>query len=760
MISLDKCNRLLDEGFSLLTVGENKVPNFTWGKNQDVALSKEDFKKRYEYKGGIQKKDGSQLPPTTNVGIITGFDYLECIDVDLKVFSTAKERLDFWNEYLSYLKDSILDFDDKFVIYKTQSNGFHILYKSKRCDKNTKIAKLKGHKEAVIETRGLGGYIFVYENNETNKTYKDVQFISDEDRTILWDISKAYDHVVEPPVKKYKTKKFESTGLTPWEDFNQKNSVLDVISDDFKIVKQLKDRYVIKRHGAKSTHSGYVFKDNGCLFLHSTGLSEIYPIEQQIDASTAYCYKYHNKDFSASAKDLYQQGFGDRIKPDPIIEKEEVIIKEYDLNFPIDVFPDKIQKYLSLCNQTLNSSIDYMGCSLLFVLSIITGNSMVIEVKKGWIETANLWLVLVGKAGIGKTPSINNIVFPLMKQNTREIKKFIKDSAKYEAYRNLDKVDQELSEEVKKPNKTQFIVNDVTMEALIDLHGENKNGIGILRDELAGWFKDMNRYSQGSDLEHWLSSWSGKEINMNRKTAKSSFVERAFIPVLGGIQPDIMDTIYTSENKENGFVDRMLFSFPDLEVEKYNEREMNQEYLDWYHDYIMAMYEVIRGIIKYNSEDQIEPIKCSFSKEAKKEWVRIFNNISEQQNSDIENEYMKSMLPKQKSYIPRFALLLQVLDSYDDETHQTLTNVISKKNILGAEKLSNYFIAMSKKIKVNSIETKDLVKIIDKNSDKSTFDQFKEIYRRNPNINKSKLSDKLGVSRQMIYKYIEKIEQE
>lgn len=758
MISLDKCNRLLDEGFSLLTVGENKVPNFTWGKNQDVALSKNEFKKRYDYNGGIVKKDGDTIPPTTNIGIITGFDYLECIDVDLKVFSTAKERLDFWNEYLSYLKDSILDFQDKFVIYKTQSNGFHILYKSKRCDKNTKIAKLKGHKEAVIETRGLGGYIFVYENNETNKTYKDIQFITDEDRDIIWDISKSYNFIEEPPKNKHRSKKFESTGLTPWEDFNQKNSVLDVVSDDFKIVRQLKDKYVIKRYGATSVHSGYVFKDNGCMFIHSTGT--IYPSEQQIDASTAYCYKYHNGDFSASAKDLYQQGFGDRIKPEPIIESEEVIIKESDLNFPIDVFPENIQKYLSLCNQTLNSSIDYMGCSLLFVLSIITGNSMIIEVKNGWIETANLWLVLVGKAGIGKTPSINNIVFPLMKQNTREIKKFIKDSAKYEAYRNLDKVDQELSEEVKKPNKTQFIVNDVTMEALIDLHGENKNGIGILRDELAGWFKDMNRYSQGSDLEHWLSSWSGKEINMNRKTAKSSFVERAFIPVLGGIQPDIMDTIYTSENKENGFVDRMLFSFPDLEVEKYNEREINQQQLDWYHDYIMAMYEAIRGIIKYNSEDQIEPIKCRFSKEAKKEWVRIFNNISEQQNSDIENEYMKSMLPKQKSYIPRFALLLQVLDSYDDEEHKTIVQEISKKNILGAEKLSNYFIAMSKKIKVNSIETKDMVKVIEKNSNKSTFDQFKEIFKRNPNINKSKLSDKLGVSRQMIYKYIEKIEQE
>mgnify|MGYP003873054279 CR=1 FL=1 len=119
---------------------------------------------------------------------------------------------------------------------------------------------------------------------------------------------------------------------------------------------------------------------------------------------------------------------------------------------------------------------------------------------------------------------------------------------------------------------------------------------------------------------------------------------------------------------------------------------------------------------------------------------------------------MKSMLPKQKSYIPRFSLLLQVLDAFENNTTEKV-NLISKKNVLGAEKLSNYFIAMSKKIKVNSIETKDLQKIIDKNSDKSTFDQFAEIFKKNPNVNKTKLSDRLGVSRQMIHKYIKKIQE-
>ena len=33
------------------------------------------------------------------------------------------------------------------------------------------------------------------------------------------------------------------------------------------------------------------------------------------------------------------------------------------------------------------------------------------------------------------------------------------------------------SEEIKQPKKTQFIVNDITLEALVEIHEENKNSI-------------------------------------------------------------------------------------------------------------------------------------------------------------------------------------------------------------------------------------------------------------------------------------------
>ena len=106
--------------FSVLTIGDSKQPNFKWKDCQTEKLSEDKFLKLLN------------LDSTKGLGIVTGFENLEVIDVDLKVFSTTKEMNDFWNEYLTTLRELIYDFDNKFVIYKTKSGGYHILYKSKR----------------------------------------------------------------------------------------------------------------------------------------------------------------------------------------------------------------------------------------------------------------------------------------------------------------------------------------------------------------------------------------------------------------------------------------------------------------------------------------------------------------------------------------------------------------------------------------------------------------------------------------------------
>ena len=760
MITLERCYRLLDSGLSLATLNENKQANFSWKVNQQVALSKDEFTKRYNYKGGIKLKSGDEMQPTSNIALITGFNNIEVIDVDLKVFATLPEQSAFWDELHDYLKSNIDDFDLKFVIYKTKNQGYHILYKCSTIIGNTKIAKLKGHKECVIESRGLGGYVVVYDNQISKLSYLDIVDISERDRQILWDICKTFNYVDEVSIiepDKKKVSEFIHSDLPSWTDYNNRTNIFDIIGEDFKIVKNISSHYIILRHGATSVQSGYVYKNSNCLYLFSTGT--IYPNEKLISPFMAFTIKYHNGNYSESAKDLYNKGYGSRVVKKKTTEVKDVIKINHDkLVFPIEIFPKDIQDYMIECNSTLDSSIDYMGCSMMWMLSVIIGNSIQIEVKKGWYEMASVWIAIVGRAGLGKTPSINNIIYPLQRVNSMKIKDYIRQYEKYEAYHKLSEDEKKQHEEIKKPYKNQFIANDITLEALIDLHQESKNAIGVFKDELNGWFKDMNKYRPGSDLEFWLSSWSGKAVSMNRKTARSAFVDKPFIPVLGGIQPSILATTYTEENKDNGFVDRMLLTYPELEIEKYNIKEMRAETIEWYETFMVGFYDHIKAkMIQYDEDRDIAPRTAVMSKEAKIEWQRVFNEITAIQNSDEENEYMKSMLPKQKSYIPRFALLLHVLDYFTD--FLTIDPfVISKEALLKSEKLSKYFIEMAKKVKVNTIEQGEMKAITKANAGKTPQDIFIEMYKSNHELNKKDVAELLGVSRQQIYNYIKQID--
>jgi hypothetical protein len=113
------------------------------------------------------------------------------------------------------------------------------------------------------------------------------------------------------------------------------------------------------------------------------------------------------------------------------------------------------------------------------------------------------------------------------------------------------------------------------------------------------------------------------------------------------------------------------------------------------------------------------------------------------------------MLPKQKSYIPRFALLLHVFNDFFSEGGNSL--LISKESVLNAEKISKYFIATAKKIKVNSVEVGAIKTIVSQNKNKSSKKKFLEIYKSNPKVNKKEVAELLGVSLQSIYNYIKEL---
>jgi predicted DNA binding protein len=613
---------------------------------------------------------------------------------------------------------------------------------------NRKLATLKGHSQALIETRGNGGYIYIYDNQISDLSYEQITEITIEERDTLMSLCKYFHY--EEAIVETKPKEADFSGLTPWDDYNHRNRVIDLVQGEFSAIKHLSDRIVLRKVDSKDALHGFIYKDTGLCFLFTT--ATIYPHETPLSPFAIYAWKYFGGNFSEAAKELYKEGYGERkIKK---VEIERIEIPKEELIFPIEVFPEALQSYILLNQKTLNHSIDYMGSSLLWLIALCIGNACKVEVKTGWRESVNIWIGLIGKAGLGKTPSINAIIFPISKKNSFEIKHYQNEYKKYKEYDKLSTKEKKDVEEVKEPVRKQLIVNDVTIEALADLHEENEVGIAVFKDELNGWIKDMNKYKPGSDLEFWLSCWSNQQAILTRKTAKSSFIQSPLIPVLGGIQPGIFSQISTLENKDNGFLDRLLVCYPEKEIEHYNRNSIDQEVLDWYEAFMSQFYDQMRkNILQLNKFGDIESRIIKFDSEAEVEWERIFNNITDMQNSDDTSEYVKSMLSKQKAYIPRFALIMNCIWAFETGVN---FDWVTKDSLLKAEKLSNYFIAMSKKIKLNSLESTELSELVRSLKSEAIERKIQAIQDAIPDFNRSELAELLNVSRTTIYKHLRK----
>jgi len=738
-------NNLVDKGFLLEPI--NYYP------------PKEGGLKKYSYPSGkrdisslvLNSKDKVQVQYNKSsfksFCIMTGFNDLEVIDVDNKVIKNVIERKAFNEEYFSLLDSHIENFYDKFCVVESQSGGFHILFKSKSLMPCHKVSKLKGNSEALIETRGLGGLIHIY-NRIKGLEYHQIDYISDEDRKMLFDISKTYNYeeVLKPKVRKQKT--IQQDGITPWDDYAEKNNVLDVCSDDFDIVKHGKKSTFIRRKGADSAFSGYVFDDSGKMFLFSTGT--IYPAETPLNSFDVYVFKHHRGDYSEATKQAYADGYGDRYKPTkeillPITEVEPL----EGVSFPLHILPKSVQTYITECNLKLNASVDFMAVSYLWLMSVLIGNTLKVKVKNGWIDSPILWISVIGSAGVGKTPDIKLILKPLLDLNSQEIKRNIKRQKEYKEYQDLSKEDKAVNATLEEPKKTQMIVDDITMESLIDMHSQNPKSIGIFKDELAGWFKDMNKYRDGSDKERFLSAWSGDSIVMNRRTVEDAFVENPFIPILGGIQPAIFKEFQTVENQSNGFMDRMLFCDPKKTAKYQPTEEISQDLIDQYRDVIYQIKNVVDRDM-FIAEGVVDSKIIEFTKEAKAVYNKSDRNLVDLINSENELSNHAGMFSKQRTYIPRFALILEFVSNIYEDKH---IEVINDNSVKDATELSNYFISMAKNNKIESKQNNTLSSFIAKYKDKPIKELTKLTLKQFPKAKKQDLADSLDISRKTLYRY-------
>jgi len=247
--------------------------------------------------------------------------------------------------------------------------------------------------------------------------------------------------------------------------------------------------------------------------------------------------------------------------------------------FPIDVFPESLQGYLREVASSIGCPPDYVGVSMLTVAGSAIGNSRALKLKPSWFVSPRLYMANVGSPGSGKSPALDQVRKPL---NTGTTRAADKDRAEHDKPEK-ESVDETASEAPSQPNGTDrtddprrlaaeldkrlpkvTVESDVTKEALIEDLAANDRAVLLIADELVGWVKNMNAYrgGRGDDREFFQSCWSGSRVTNKRKKEGRIVVDRPFLSVLGGIQPDLLEGLVAKRRPADGFIDRILFAYP------------------------------------------------------------------------------------------------------------------------------------------------------------------------------------------------------
>ncbi len=363
-------------------------------------------------------------------------------------------------------------------------------------------------------------------------------------------------------------------------------------------------------------------------------------------------------------------------------------------DFPINVFPEQIQNIIQEANSTLNFPIDFLSCSILYAVSVAIGNTHKLKIKTGWIENALLFMILVGKKGINKSHPISFAIQPILDRDRKLFTQYRKDYADYQEAITTDGVDKSSLE---KPVLKKTIVSDFTIEALTEIHAQNERGIGVYVDEIAGWFKNFERYTQGSQQEFWLSVFSGKPIISDRKSSKPVHLNHPFFSVIGSIQPELLFEIGKSSRNYNGFTDRLLFCFPDnLAKLGWSDTELSQQTLD---DYQKIIHDIFDFEYETNEEGHHQPRILEFTSESKKliyDWV---NEVNLAEYNNPANVAFTGVFSKLETYIGRFCIIFQLINVVCGDFASRC--VIEKEAAESAIILAEYF--RQNAIKVHSI---------------------------------------------------------
>ena len=386
-------------------------------------------------------------------------------------------------------------------------------------------------------------------------------------------------------------------------------------------------------------------------------------------------------------------------------------------DFPLSVFPQKIQNIIQDCHKYLSYPKDFTAAGILAATSIALGRR--VRAMHVWEQGTALYMALVAPPGTNKSNPLDFAIHPIRKWDEREYKEY---KHKFEEF-SKDAASNP------RPILKKIIYGDFTIESLGQNLDHNRRGITVVNDELRGFFKSFGRYTGGGgEQEKWLENWSEQPLNVTR-SGRSIYIKRPNIPIIGTTQPSVLDELGKDGRSVTGFVERFLYVIPEdvpiLKIKKRKDRG-GVEYSHMASRYtpIMTRLLDITAPEATDSEDDLE-WHILYMDEAADDMLTDYINKLKDKMGEHEDEYKRNIFSKMQNYAIRFALILECLNwaTEDNEFQLIQSLTITPESVHHAITLCSYFLQNA--MKANSmINFSSPVDKLPKN--------FREFYRMLP----------------------------
>lgn len=235
-----------------------------------------------------------------NIGLVTGENNIWALDVDSKYAHNLKEYNDFVSAHIERQFAP-----NEYIVQETNSGGLHYIFKLKEFPNNgewnNKAFARNSDKKVLLESRGIGGYIKVYDESVFSSLVTIVAVESSKVQKLIdWARSLNQD-VNKPEAKQTST---SAPDANPFELFNDRNKeycLRHLESLGYTRVGENSIGIQIKRPGdTQSESSGIIFHDTGKLQMFSTST----PFDTERSYSPFDMFMFANNVSKSEAVDL------------------------------------------------------------------------------------------------------------------------------------------------------------------------------------------------------------------------------------------------------------------------------------------------------------------------------------------------------------------------------------------------------------------------------------------------------------------------